>query len=221
MKKILALTAALFMSLTLSAANSWAQGLLGNRYLSVSFGNLFPGNDQLREIDDSVAQIGLDFNFPVTKNIDIFAAAGYSKLKGSLPGDFLESTSETARFDAGVAYQFFPGQAFNPFVRGRVGYVNVDAVNNSDGQGTTGLPVGGGNEGDVSYGVGGGIEVPFAGQFAASTGFDYKKAGDVDDFIGFVNMTGWFNKVLFAGLGFSYGLDQGDFSYNTSIGFGF
>ncbi|MHB8834123.1 MAG: outer membrane beta-barrel protein [Candidatus Methylomirabilia bacterium] len=221
MKKTLALTAALFMTLALCASDSFAQGLLGMRTLSVSYGNMFPGNDVLRRIDDASTQIGLKLNYPVLQNLDAFASLGYSQLKGNLPGENLESNLDTKRIDAGVAYQFFPGQAFNPFVRGSVGYVSKSGANNSDNQLIPGFPEGDKAEGDVAYGIGGGIEVPFGGQFAASLGFDYAKAGDVDDFVGFVDMNGWFNKVLFAGLGFSYGINEGDFAYYTNIGFGF
>lgn len=224
MKKILALTAALFMTLALSASDSFAQGLLGTRNLSVSYGNMFPGDAALKGIDDSVMGIGLTLNYPVIKNLDVFASLGYSQIKGQLPGETLKSNLDTKRIDAGVAYQFFPGQSFNPFVRGSVGYASKSGASNSANQVIPGFPKGDKAEGGVAYGIGGGIEVPFAGQFAASMGFDYayaKSGDDVDDFVGFVGVNGWFNKVLFAGLGFSYGLDQGDFAYATSIGFGF
>lgn len=221
MKNILALTAALFMTLALFASDSSAQGLLGTRNLSVSYGNMFPGDDVLKRIDDAAMEIGLTLNYPVIKNLDVFASLGYSQLKGNLPGENMESNLDTKRIDAGVAYQFFPGQAFNPFVRGSVGYVSKSGANNSENQLIPGFPAGDKAEEDFAYGIGGGIEVPFAGQFAASMGFDYKKAGDVDDFVGFVDMNGWFNKILFAGLGFSYGLEAGDFAYSTSIGFSF
>lgn len=220
MKKILALTAALIMTLALSASDSSAQGLLGMRTLSVSYGNVFPGNDVERKVDDALTQIGLTLNYPVLKNLDAFASLGYSQIKGTLPGDFLESTGEQKRVDAGVAYQFFPGQTFNPFVKGSLGYVSTDRVS-SDNQAIPRWPAGTGTENDLGYSIGGGIEVPFASQFAASVGFNYQKAGDFDDFVGFVDMNGWFNKVLFAGLGFSYGMNEGDFAYYTSIGFSF
>ena len=221
MKKILALTAALFMSLALAASDSFAQGLLGTRHLSVAYGNMFPGDDVVKGIDDSVMEIGTTLNFPVIKNLDVFVSLGYSQIKGALPGETMESNLDTKRIDAGVAYQFFPGQSFNPFVRGSVGYVSKSGASNSANQTIPGFPTGDKAEGDVAYGIGGGIEVPFAGQFAANMGFDYASAGDVDDFVGFVGVNGWFNKVIFAGLGFSYGLEAGDFAYSTSIGFGF
>lgn len=221
MKKILALTAALFMTLALSASESGAQGLLGSRTLSVNYGYMFPGNDVVKKIDDAAMQIGLNLNYPVMTNLDVFASLGYSQIKGTLSGDLLESELRTKRVDAGVAYQFFPGQTFNPFVRGSLGYVSKDGSSNSENQLIPGFPEGDKTENDFAYGIGGGIEVPFAGQFAASLGFDYLKAGDIDDFVGFVDMNGWFNKVLFATLGFSYGVEEGDFSYSTSLGFSF
>ena len=220
MKKILALTAALFMTLALSASDSFAQGLIGKRTLAVSYGNTFPGDDVERKVDDALMQIGMTLNYPVIKNLDVFASLGYTQIKGTLPGDFTESTGEQKRVDAGVAYQFFPEQAFNPFVKGSLGYVSTDKVS-SGNQSIPRWPEGSGTKNELGYRIGGGIEVPFASQFAASVGFNYEKTGDFDDFVGFVEMNGWFNKVLFAGAGFSYGINEGDFAYNTSIGFGF
>ena len=223
MKKILVLTAALFLTLGLLASDSSAQGLLGKRTLSVSFGNLLPGNDTVSSIDDAVVQLDVTCNFPILKHLDAFASAGYSQLKGRFGTDeVLASTSEQKRIDGGVAYQFFPGQEFNPYVKASVGYVSLDAANNATGKAIPPwLPIGGGTENDLAYSFGGGIEVPFAGQFAATPSFTYSAIGDADDFIGGVKVNGWFNQVIFAGAGVSYGFNEGDFTYAGTIGFGF
>lgn len=221
MKKILIVSAALILSFGLLVSDGSAQGMAGKRYLAVSFGDMLPGNDDLNRVDDAVVQIRIVGNFPILQNLDLFALLGYGQAKGNIGTDFMESSSTTQRAEGGIVYQFFPGQAFNPFLRGTLGYVHLKS-NNSDTQlGLPGFPPGGGTTDDFAYSIGGGIEAPFAEQFSASPSLTYRMVGDVDDFIAAININGWFNKVIFSGLEFAYGLNDGDFTYLGTVGFGF
>jgi len=222
MKKILVGTATLLLTIGLLAPAGSAEGLFGKRYLSVGYGNLMPGDDRDKAFDDAVSTLRATVNFPVMEKLDAFASLGYAERKWYLDptaGRFSYS-AKTKRIDAGVAYQFFPEQAFNPFVRATIGYVSTDS--DYDGESVLAeelFPKD--TQNDFAYSVGGGVEVPFAERFSAAPGLRYEKTGDEDDFLGGFEVTGWFNETIFAGLGFEYGFDKGDFSYLGTVGFSF
>ena len=231
MKKLLVISAALFLSLGLLAAEASAQGLLGKRYMALTFGHLLPSDSDLSKTDDTIVQLEAKVNFPLIKNLDVFAGLGFSQLKGNFVGDFRDVTVEKRRIDAGAAYQFFPGEQFNPFLQGTVGYVSRKTDNPSGDEdiadGGAGLGIEdqiakkSGTDDDLAFGFTGGVEIPFGQQFAVTPTFSYRQVGDVDDFVGGVGATGWFNQIIFAGMSVAYGFDAKDFSYAGTFGFGF
>lgn len=231
MKKLLVMSAALFLTLGLLASQVSAQGLLGKRYMDLTFGHLLPSDTDLSKTDDTIVQIEAKLNYPVVKNLDVFAGLGFSQLKGNFVGDFRDVVVEKRRIEAGAAYQFFPGQQFNPFVQGTVGFVSRKTDNPAGDEdvddGGVGIGVENeiakksGTDEDFAFSFSGGIEFPFGGQFSASPTFTYRQVGDVDDFVGGIGATGWFNQIIFAGVNVAYAFDAKDFSYSGTFGFGF
>lgn len=231
MKKLLVMSAALFLTLGLPATQVSAQGVLGKRTMELSFGHLLPSDSDLSKTDDTIVQLEAKINYPVIRNLDVFAEIGFSQLKGNFVGDFRDVTVEKRRIEAGVAYQFFPGEQVNPFVQGSAGYVSRKTDNPAGDEdiadGGTGIGVENEiakkseTEGDFAFSFTGGVEFPFGGQFSASPTFTYRQVGDADDFIGGVGATGWFNQIIFAGVNVAYAFDAKDFSYAGTLGFGF
>lgn len=213
MRRHLVLVAALAFALGVTAGGAMADegavtgGMLGKRHLSLTVGQLVPGDDIQRDKDDTILNLGANLNYPLHQNIDAFAAIAYTQMKGGLDAeDFTEIVTKSAM--VGALYHFFPGKAFDPFAKASLGWIQTDEL-------------GADLRDDYTLRVGGGVEVPFAGQFAARPAVEYRQVDKADDVFGMLDVNGWFNEVLFVGLGAAYGLDQGDFIYSGSIGFSF
>jgi len=216
MKERLICVVALTVFVMFVAAPSFAKGLLGNRYTNGMLGQTTPGDDDLREFDDSIIYGMLYFNFAVNQNLDANASWRGSSMEGDIEQTNFEVNTQTIL--GGIDYHFSPGSKMNPVVGVKVGYTFVEAKASASGYTE---PSGFEEDDDFAFSVGGGIEVDISDKTAIRPTIVYNKFGDEDDVAAGLGLNIWFTKDSFARLTTSYAFDNGDFSYAAGLGFGF
>ena len=135
-------------------------GILGKRYIGISIGQVTPGDEDLKEIDDSIFGYGVGIRLPIDANLDFLASIGQSKLEGNgtewdpyygIWYDWNVEATGTSLYSA-LQYQLQPGQQVNPFIVGGIlrvkseGEVKVNGYSESEDDDDTGFEVGGGIE---------------------------------------------------------------------------
>jgi hypothetical protein len=205
-------TMALVMGI--AARSGFAQGLLGERYISFSVGKTNPGDGTLSNFDNSIFRVGGGLNVPVTSNIDTGFGFSYSKISGNHLGMTLKGTGKS--YSGYILYHFMPDRKFNPYVGISAGIVTLDAKYGTN----FGLEVTEHND-DFASRIFSGLEVSLSKLLAVTPFTAYQRVGDFDDIFTGIELTWWFNEFLFGTLFASYALDEGDFSYSGGLGIGF
>lgn len=196
---------------------TFAQGLLGERYIVLSIGQTNPGDEDIEEIDDSIFQLGGSINLPVNQNIDAVFSYSYAKLDGNFIDVSVVEVETTARvFVGGINYHFTPDKKTNPFVGIRIGFFSGKTTEDhfwgfSESHSEDGFAVS----------VSSGVEINLSDQVAILPAIEYDKLDDEDDFITSVSLSIWFNEFILGGLATSYAFDNGDVSYSVGLGYGF
>ena len=212
-EKIIRIAVLAVLVLGVGVQSGFAQGLLGKRYIGFGIGQMTPGDDDIKDIDDSILQLGGGINIPVNPNVDAVVSLFYAKLEGDVEGIDVEATAKGVL--GGVNYHFTPDQKANPFVGIRVGFVSTEAEASVAGYSESE------DEDDFAIAVGAGVEVDLNDQVAIRPTIEYDKIDDEDDFIAGVSLSMWFNESVFGVLAASYAFDDGDVSYSAGLGFGF
>lgn len=194
-------------------SNVFAQGLLGKRYIGFEVGQVTPGDEWVKDVDDSILFFGGGFNIPLDSNVDFGISIGYSKLEGSWEGVDIESTAKS--LIGGIAYQFKPKQQINPYITFTCGIVSTEVELSVPGFSLRE------KDDDFGFSVGGGIEIELSSQSALRPNIDYVKVGDEDDFFMGLGLNFWFTDSTVGILAIDYGFDEGDLYYGIGIGFGF
>lgn len=212
-EKFIRITVLTLLVMGVAVQSGFAQGLLGKRYIGFEIGQMSPGDDDLKDIDDSILQLAGGINIPVNPNVDAVVSLSYAKLEGDVEGIDVEATAKAVR--AGINYHFTPEQQANPYVRISVGFVSTDAEASVSGYSESE------DETDFAIAIGAGVEVDLNDQVAIRPSIGYSKVGDEDDFGAGISLSIWFNESVFGGLATSYAFDDGDVSYSAGLGFGF
>lgn len=194
-------------------SNTFAQGLLGKRYIGFEVGQMTPGDEWVKDVDDSILFFGGGFNIPLDSNVDFGISIGYSKLAGSWEGVDIESTAKS--LTGSIAYQFKPEQQINPYITVMCGIVSSEAEFSIPGFSLRE------KDDDFAFSVGGGIEIELSSQSALRPNIDYVKVGDEDDFFMGLGLNFWFTDNVVGTLAIDYGFDEGDLYYGVGVGFGF
>lgn len=194
-----------------------AQGLLGKRYTSFSIGIQKPGDDYVKQVDDSILQLGGQINLPVNSNVDANFTLSYEQLDGDDDqGLDFEGTSKSVV--GGVVYHFTPDQKINPFVGVGVGFVSVDIEATAVGFHSTS------DETDLGFSLVTGIEIDLNSRIAIRPTLGYYRIENEyndDDFTTGVSFNVWFNNSVFGGIRTTYALDEGDVTILAGLGLGF
>lgn len=224
-KKTVLAALALLSVVGFSFSDASAQGMLGKGYIDIGLGQFLAGDDAVRNTDDGVMILGIEANYPVLKNLDVTISGSYNKLEGAPVDEQDVITIKTREVWAGATVHFQPDTALDPFVKVSVGYVGEDRANPYQDEGkfrsyidTFGKD---GKDNFFGFGITAGVDVPFAGQFAARPAVAYRLVDDVDDFGAQVDFNGWFNKNFFAVLSIAYWAEDGDLTYMESLGYAF
>ena len=119
MRERLICVAALTVFAMFAAVPSFAAGLLGNQYYGFKIGLRTHGDDDNKDIGDSVFCI-LDFNIPVGRHAD----ARIDLVGGDLVRDDMNETSMGAL--CGFNYHFTPDSNVNPYAGIMIGFLNTE-----------------------------------------------------------------------------------------------
>ena len=184
MKKLTGLIAILAVVAMVSYADA---GILGKRYIGVSVGQITPGNDDLKDIDDSIITYGADLRLPIDANLDFVAVIGQSKLDGDVTiyhpwyGAYDVDVEGTGASLGGLLqYQYVPGEV-NPFVA--VGVLWEKAEIEVEGESE--------DDDDTGFVVGAGVEFNVE-KISINTGVNYQSEMlDEDDVIADVEFNAW------------------------------
>lgn len=212
-EKIIHITISAVLVLGIAVQSGSAQGLLGKRYIGFNISQTTPGDDDVKDIDDSILGLGVSINAPVNTNVDAVFSLGYSKLEGDFMGIDFEATS--IGFLGGLNYHFMPDKKVDPFVGIAAGLVKTDAKASYFGYELSD------DEDDFGITIGAGVEIDLNDQMSFRPNIGYVKAGDKDDLAAGIGLNVWFNESVFGGLAVSYAFDEGDVLYSAGIGFGF
>lgn len=202
-----------FILLFTIVGSSYAQGLLGKRYITIQIGQTTPGDDEIEQIDDSIFQLGGGVNLPVNPNLDANISLSYEKIDGDYQGVDVESTAKGIL--GGINYHFTPKEKTNPFIGVRVGFVSIDSEASAAGYSATE------DETYLALSLLTGIEIDLSNQVAIRPNLQYERVDDEDDFVADISLSVWLNNAVFGGIGTTYAFDDGDVSFYAGIGIGF
>ncbi len=204
-----------FVTIGVLAQSAFAQGLLGKRYIGLEIGQMTPGDDFLKDLDDSVLLLAAGINIPVNLNVDAVVSLGYGKIEGEIDGVDVEGTTKTIL--GGIKYHFTPDKTINPFIGILVGVVSQEAKFSVPGYDYSLTE----DEDEFSFTVGSGVEFDLNDKIAIMPSIAYSKIDDEDDFIASISLSIWFNESFFGGIGSAYAFDDGDVTYSANCGIGF
>jgi len=180
-----------------------ARGLLGERYANVQFGVTRPGDSLVRSIDSSVIGFGAGLNLPVKDNVDLTFAFSHQELDGDTwwGGDV---SVDSNAFLGGANLLLRPGQETCPFLIGRFGLVDSDAVDT-----------------EPMIALGGGVQFDVSENGAVTPTLVFEHVDDVDDLVLGVDGNVWFSDKFVGLAGVAVGFDEGDLAFTLGVGFAF
>lgn len=79
-----------FVAMGLLVQPGFTQGLLGKRYIGLEISQMTPGDDYIKDIDDSILGLGAGINIPVNPNVDAVVSLSYEKIEGEIEGLMLK-----------------------------------------------------------------------------------------------------------------------------------
>jgi hypothetical protein len=219
-------TVALLLSFVVlfAADSALARGFLGERFISIRGGIIRPGDDEVRDIDDSIVTGGVGVNVPMSEQLDIRARASYSKLDGDEDADTVMGpvpvSVEVEGYSIGVGadMHFKPDDQVDPFVGVTVGLRRSKAEANVSALGITDEA----EEEDASLTVTVGAEVDVSASAAVTGVVGYQLEDESnDDGFAEVAFNIWLSEMV--GLYVSGGIafDDEDTRYGGGLLIGF
>lgn len=214
------LTGVMVLGLSVAIVADASGGVLGQRYISAGVGQVSPGDDLVKEVDDSLLSYGAGVRWPLATNLDLVISFGQTQLKGDMTGyDYRYDDYVTMKADgrgtsvAGqLQYQFLPGAKVNPFISGGVIW------------GKSRLRWGPFIEEDDDTGflIGGGAEISMSADVSVNTGLHYQsEMFEIDDIIFNLTVNVWATKRLLLSCGAAYGFDTEDMALSVGAGVSF
>jgi len=193
---------------------------LGRRYVSFNVGNVTPGDDAVKDFDDSVLFYGANLRLPVSSYVDIIANAGQAKMSGEFPvyypyyyrTYYTEADGTSTSVGGGVQIHFFPTEIVDPYLG--VGFlwnqIEFDTLVEST------------DDDDTSIVAGGGLEISANEKVSINVGVSYQgEMYDEDEILGDVGLNVWVNSFLLLAFSAEYGFNSEDFSVSGGLGIGF
>lgn len=220
MKKLTGLIAILTVILVVADADA---GILGKRYIGASVGQVTPGNDEVKDIDDSIISYGVGLRLPINANLDFVGSIGQSKLDGSVSEydpylGFYEIDVEGTGTSLGalLQYQFMPGDQVNPFVGVGVLWSKAEIEASVAGYSESE------DDDDTGFTVGAGIEFNIDEKISINTGINYQsEMFDEDDIIAGVGFNAWVTPQLLLSVVGQYAFDSEDKGISAGLAIGF
>ncbi len=209
------LIAMLFCLPAAALAGTAESAVLGSRYIGANIGQVRPGDDFLRRIDDSAAHYEAVFRTPVNENTDFILSAGRRRLDGELEGRIRNIKGTETSIDGRLAYHFLPGERFNYFAEGGIGWAEAE------------LEFEGDKVKDDAFGIiaGGGIEYIIGELYpepvmSVIAGLRYHSISE-DDIIAGIDFNVWLNSRFLLTAGAEHAFDSGANKLSAGFAVGF
>lgn len=195
-------------------------GILGERTFGIYIGQVIPGDDAVRDFDDSILTYGANIRVPIDSHLDFISSISQAKISGDLhvydPYYYrtyrvsLDGTSTS--LGGGLSYQFKPDEQVNPYLGLGIMWskVEYESMGESDDDNDTGLI------------AGGGIELNLNKQASFDIGLSYQsEMFDEDDILVGFGFNVWVTPVFRLSVSVDYGIDSQDKGISGGLGIGF
>ena len=199
-----------------------ASTTLGKRYIEIGGGYVLPGDEIIKEWDPVLLAYGAAINLPINKHLDGGINVSQVIIDGKVLGSHLRSTG--SELSGSLTYSFSPNQLKNPYLRISYGSTNTTVTNEdtsvsiSDSYNAYSVSIGS----ELFYD----LDVIFnnkkdrrLGSFLLTPEISYIKIDDLDSAVITPSLGYgiWFKKRYFWNQTFSYNVENGDLSYETSF----
>jgi hypothetical protein len=217
MKKSIILLAILA---TIVSSISASAGHLGKRSFGINIGQVRPGDDEVREFDDSILTYGANMRLPIDSHIDIIANIGQAKISGDLPvydpyylRTYMVNVDGTSTsLGGGLAYQFKPNQKVNPYLGLGILWSKVEYESMGESE----------DDDDAGIIAGGGIELNVNDQASFDIGLSYQsEMYDEDEIFVGLGFNVWITPEFRLSIAVEYGIDSQDRGISGGLGIGF
>ncbi len=204
----------------IASSTSASAGLLGKRNFGINIGQVTPGDDAVKEFDDSILTYGANLRLPMDEHIDFIANIGQAKISGYLPvynpyylrTYMVKVDGTSTSLGGGLTYQIRPNEQVNPylglgFMWSKVEYKSMGESEDDD---------------DIGILVGGGIELNMNEQASLDIGITYQsEMYDEDDIYVGVGLNIWVTPEFRLSVAGEYGIDSQDKGISGGLGIGF
>ena len=193
---------------------------LGKRYVGLGIGYVTPGDDAVKEFDDSIISYGANIRLPASTNIDFIANVGQAKIGGDMPvydpyynrTYIVDVDGTSTSVGGGIQIHFLPTEQVDPYLG--VGFLWSKVEFESLGEST--------DDDDTGVVAGGGVEISINEQVSVSGGITYQsEMFDEDDILGGIGLNIWVKPQFLLSVSAEYGFDSEDFGISGGIGIGF
>lgn len=123
MKKVYLIMIALLIC-ALTAGNAYARTPSGERYASIGYRQVSPGNDYAAAFDDKIDGLSVRLNLPLSKTVDFTAEITENKLEGTAGVLGLKVDYKT--LSLGLLRFFSPEDKINPYIGISLEYVESE-----------------------------------------------------------------------------------------------
>jgi hypothetical protein len=204
----------------IASSTSTRAGLLGKRTFGINIGQVTPGDDDVKEFDDSILTYGANLRLPIDKHIDFIVNIGQAKISGNLPvydpfylrTYMVKVDGTSTSLGGGFTYQVRPSERVNPYVG--LGLIWSKVKYESAGHSE--------DDDDAGVLVGGGIELNMNEQVSLDIGMTYQsEMFDEDDIIVGIGLNIWFTPEFRFTVAGEYGIDSENMGISGGIGIGF
>lgn len=208
------------MLATIAGSISASAGLLGKRSIGINIGNVRPGDDAVREFDNSILTYGANIRLPIDSHLDFIANIGQAKISGDLPiydpyylrTYMVKVDGTSTSLGGGLTYQFKPNEKVNPYLGLGIMWskVKFESMGESEDEDDTGII------------AGGGIELNVNDQASFDIGLSYQsEMYDEDEITVGLGFNVWVTPEFRLSIAVDYGTDLQDMGISGGIGIGF
>ena len=217
MKRFLILLVLLAVVTTSTSVHA---GLLGKRSFGISIGQVTPGDDEVKEFDDSILTYGANLRLPIDEHIDFIANIGQAKISGDLPvydpyylrTYMVKVDGTSTSLGGGLTYQVRPNEQVNPYLGLGVLWSKVEYESMGESE----------DDDDTGILVGGGIELNMNEQASLDMGITYQsEMFDEDDIYVGLGLNIWVTPEFRLSVAGEYGIDSQDKGISGGLGIGF
>lgn len=214
---------ALSISAVVAMAGNAHADVLGKRYAGIAIGQVTPGDEDLKDMVDSIDVYALGMRLPASPNIDVVASVSLSKMDGKAvlvdpylgPVDYKADADGTS-LSAQLQYHFTPGGTVDPYVDFGILWAKSEVELKALGETFKD------DDSDTGFVLGGGAEFNINKMLSVDAGLHYQSdMFDEDDTSVALALNVWATPQLLFSVGTTYTLDAEDMGVTLGLALGF